>query len=126
MSYDFTLIYDSNCQLCTRFKKALELVDIKNTIRFVSVHDQSIYVEFPELDQAECESEVHLLDKDKKVYVGGEVIEQLLKSLPQVKKFSWLIDSDSSKKAIGSFYKRLNKMRQMKKANCYTCGSKRR
>jgi predicted DCC family thiol-disulfide oxidoreductase YuxK len=120
------LLYDSECQLCNRFKKTLDILDTKKTIKFISIYEQNIYIDYPELSKEECESVIHLIDDDKKIYRGSEVIEQLLLSFPQVKKFAWLIESESSKKAMNIFYKKLNQMREMKKASCYTCGSKKR
>jgi predicted DCC family thiol-disulfide oxidoreductase YuxK len=126
MVYELILLYDPECQLCSRFKKALEALDSKKMIRFNSVYDPAIYLEYPELDRVDCEEEIHLIDDNRKIYRGSEVIEKLLLSFPQVKKFAWLIDSESSKKAMNVFYKKLNQIRQMKKANCYSCGSKKR
>lgn len=120
------ILFDSECQLCVRFKKAIELIDTKKTIKFISVYDQNIYIEYPQLVRQECESEIHLITDDKKIYKGSEVVEQLVLSFPQVKKFAWLIESDSSRKAMKSFYRKINDMRVMKKANCYSCGSKKR
>ena len=117
-----TVIYDSECALCIRFKKALELIDIQKQVRFISLHENQTYIDFPELKKEECEEFVHLIDEENKIYIGGYAISYLVNILPGVKKFSWLLDSDSGLKASNAFYKRINEMRMMKKRNCFTCG----
>ncbi len=120
------LLYDSECGLCNRFKKALEFLDTKKRIEFRSIHETEVYVQYPELDKDHCLDEIHLIDKNKKIYRGGEVIEFLIKIYPGVEKIAWLLDSDSAKRAMDAFYGRLNDMRIMKKRKCYTCGSSKR
>ena len=120
------LLFDSECQLCSRFQKALSLLDRNKTINYVSVYDESIYIDFPELSKDKCLEVIHYIDEEKKVYTGGDVIAQLVKQFPQVKKFAWLIESESGKNAMNAFYDRLNDIRIMKKNNCFTCGSRKR
>lgn len=124
MNKKIVLLYDSECSLCVRFKKALEFLDTKNRISYRSIHENSVYLDYPELNSEECEEMIHLIDSDGKVHRGGEVLEFLIKMYPGVEKFSWLLDSESGKKAMSAFYDRLNDMRVMKKRKCYTCGGK--
>ena len=116
------LIYDSECSLCVRFKKALEFIDSDHKIQFRSLYEQSVYVDFPELNQEECLETIHLITNDKKILTGSDVIQFLITLNPGVKKFSWLIESESAEKAMNAFYGRLNEMRIMKKRKCFTCG----
>ena len=116
------LIYDSECGLCVRFKKALEFLDKDKKINFRSVYDQSVYVDYPELKQEECEEMIHMVAADGKILKGSDVVSFLIQLNPGVKKFSWLIESDSAEKAMGAFYGRLNEMRIMRKRKCFTCG----
>jgi len=117
------LFYDSECSLCSRFQKALEMLDKGENLAYLSVHEEEIYQTYPMLNQQACEKEVHLIDTEGNIFVGAEVIEFLVKLIPGVSKFSWLIESESSKKAMDMFYGKLNDIRKMKKRNCYTCGS---
>jgi predicted DCC family thiol-disulfide oxidoreductase YuxK len=126
MVYEMTLLYDPECTLCDRFKKTLERIDTKKSFRFVSIYDSNIYIEYPELDKDECHEVIHLIDDNKKIYKGADVVQKIALTIPQVKKFAWLIESQSSKKAMNLFYRKLNDIRLMKKNNCYTCGGKSR
>jgi predicted DCC family thiol-disulfide oxidoreductase YuxK len=118
------LIFDDECTLCNRFKKGIELLDIKKLIRYVPVGDDRIYFEFPELNKELCEEEIHLIDIDRNIYAGGEVVRFLIGLFPTAQKFAWLLDSDSSRKAIDSFYGRISDMRKLKKTGCPSCGKK--
>jgi predicted DCC family thiol-disulfide oxidoreductase YuxK len=119
-----TLLYDSECTLCVRFKKALEYLDNDSQLNFKSIYDPSVYVSYPDLDEERCKEIIHLIDHEGRVFRGADVITFLLKIFPGVSKFSWLLDSESGKKASNAFYKKINDIRNMKKRNCYTCGSK--
>lgn len=92
-------------------------------IDYKTIYDQGVYVKYPQLSKEKCEAEVHLIDLNGTIYRGGEAIEFLVKLIPGVSKFSWLMDSESSKKAMDMFYGKLNDMRIMKKRKCFTCGS---
>lgn len=118
------LIYDDECTLCNRFKKGIELLDLKKSIRYVPVGDENIYFEYPELNRELCEEEIHLVDKEHNIYAGGEVVRFLIGLFPTAQKFAWLLDSDSSRKAIDSFYGRISDMRKLKKTGCPGCGTK--
>jgi predicted DCC family thiol-disulfide oxidoreductase YuxK len=123
MSDKIILLYDSECSLCNRFKKAIEMIEGGKKIEYKTIYDQGIYLKYPQLSEEECAKEVHLIDTDGKVYQGSNAVEFLIKLIPAVSKFSWLLDSESSKKAMDMFYGKINDIRQMKKRKCYTCGS---
>ena len=119
-----TLIYDDECTLCNRFKKGIELVDINKIITYVPVADEALYIEYPQLKREECEDEIHLVDGDGRIYVGGEVVRFLIGLFPAAEKLAWLLDSDSSRKVIDSFYGKINDMRKSIKTGCRDCGPK--
>lgn len=120
------LFYDSECTLCSRFQKALLMLDNNKSLAYKSIHDEDTFELYPMLDEEACEQEIHLLDKEGNILRGAEVVEFLIKLIPGVKKFSWLIETESSKKAMDMFYERLNDMRIMKRRNCFRCGNPRR
>lgn len=117
-----TVIYDSECTLCVRFRKALELIDIKKDVSFLSLHDPKTFISYPELNKEDCEESIHLVKQTGEVLVAGDALSYLITILPGVKKFSWLLDSESGQNATKAFYRRINEMRVMRKRKCYTCG----
>lgn len=117
------LLFDSECSLCVRFTQALKLVDKDEKINFVSVYDEKIYELYPELNKDECEEVVHYLTEDGKIFQGGAVIEHLVKEIPSVEKFAWLLESERSKNAVDAFYKKINEVRKLvKRKGCTGCG----
>lgn len=118
------LIYDSECTMCQRFKHGLERIDVKDIVNYASVHDENIYIAFPELEVDQCQQTVHLITEEKLILKGHEVVEYLIRILPAVKKFSWLLDSDQSKKAIEFFYNKVNEIKHKSKG-CSGCKNKR-
>lgn len=123
MEKKVVVLFDSQCTLCLRFKKALEVIDTEKRISFKSIHEPSTYIEHPELSKQDCEGVIHLIDlNNNNVYQGSDVITFLIKSFPSVSKLSWLLDSNSAKNAIDIFYNKLNNMRLAKKnKKCYSC-----
>lgn len=126
MTDKYKLFYDSECSLCSRFQKALEMLDKGERVEYFSINDEKTFKEFPELDEEACFEAVHMIAPEGDILVGSEVVEKLVKLIPGVSKFAWLIESESSKKAMNIFYDRLNDMRLMKRRGCFRCGSPRR
>lgn len=117
-----SVIYDSKCTLCLRFKKALELIDHQKDVEFLPLYSPNVYLRYPQLSQEQCEKEVHLVSESGDILRGSDAVAYLVKILPGVSKFAWLINSESGKNVTNAFYKRINQMRMMQKRNCYTCG----
>ena len=119
------LIYDEDCQLCKRFKQALDLIDRDGAIVKRPLQDDSLYEEYPELKREECEKTIHLISSEGKVLKGSSAIEYLIGVFPGVKKFAWLVESESGKKAVDFFYGKVNELRRKVKEDCENCGNKR-
>ncbi len=122
-SSSYTLLFDPECSLCARFKVSLERLDKENQITYLSIYDENLLQRFPFLAGRDFHAEVHLVNREGDVFVGGEVITELLKTFPLVQKFSWLLDSESSKKAMSIFYKSLNSFRRSR-LDCPKCQKK--
>jgi len=117
------LLFDAECPLCVRFTQALRLVDKKEHISFISIYDDDIYTAFPDLSKEECAETIHFITEDKTIIKGGDVIEHLVKEIPSVEKFAWLLESDRSKQAVDAFYKKINEVRKIiKRKGCTGCG----
>jgi len=118
------ILFDSECSLCKRFKEALEKIDHTHKLNFISIHEKSIYQSFPQLDIKDCHDSVHLIDENKKIYKGPEVIEYLIHFYPVVSKFAWLVETNIGKKAIDFFYKTVNELRKSELNPCPSCNRK--
>ncbi len=115
------ILYDPECPLCVRFKQGLEYLD-KN-LHFVSARDEQIYNEFPELSKIACLEQVHLITSERAIHKGPEVVEFLLKTLPGVSKFAWLIDNEQGKKVKDYFYQKVEELKELSKKDkgCNQC-----
>ncbi|MBL7665117.1 MAG: DUF393 domain-containing protein [Bacteriovoracaceae bacterium] len=113
------ILYDSECQLCVRFKQGLEMLDKNHQLHFYPLQDAKVFTQFPFLDPQKVEQKVHLVTTEQKVLEGGEVVEYLLKMIPGVEKFSWLLDNNVSKKTMGFFYDTVDFLRK----NTHSCNS---
>ncbi|MCO4753405.1 MAG: DUF393 domain-containing protein, partial [Bacteriovoracaceae bacterium] len=117
---------DEQCPLCVRFKQALQFIDKEEKIQMTPLQESWIYESFPQLEKSECEQTIHLLDESGRVLKGGQVVEYLIANYPGVKKFAWLVESESGKKAVNFFYDKVNELRDKVKKDCHGCGKKRR
>jgi hypothetical protein len=95
----------------------------------VPITEENIYEDYPSLTFEDCSETIHLIDEQGQFHRGSEVVEFLIKKIPTVSKLSWLLDKDSSKKAMGSFYDKVNEIRKTKKQEqdrgCKGCGTRR-
>ena len=106
MKYQLPLIlFDPECSLCTRFKQGLEYLD--KSLHFESARNDEVYAQFPELSRQNCLDKVHMITTDMKILSGQEVVDELLKTLPGVSKFAWLLDNDQGKKVKDFFYNKV-------------------
>ncbi|WP_408098727.1 thiol-disulfide oxidoreductase DCC family protein [Peredibacter sp. HCB2-198] len=123
MKYHLPLVlYDPECPLCVRFKQGLEYLD--KSLNFVSVREDEVYTNFPELSRQDCISKVHLITVDKKILMGPEVVDYLVKTLPGVSKLSWLLDNEQGQKVKNYFYEKVEELRELthkKQEECDQC-----
>jgi len=125
MNYHLPIIlYDPECPLCLRFKQGLQYLD-KN-LTFVSAREEQIYLDFPGLDKKTCLEKVHLITSEKLILAGPEVVDYLVKTLPGVSKFAWLLENEQGKKVKDFFYHKVEELRELttKKDECNQCPSK--
>lgn len=113
------ILFDPECPLCLRFKQGLEFLN--KELNFVSAREEEIYARFPELVRQECLARVHMITAEKKILVGPEVVDELLKSTPGVSKFAWLLDNDQGKKVKDFFYQKVEELRELSKKKDTDC-----
>ena len=118
------LIYDRECALCKRFAQALDFLDKDESIVKVPLQEEWLYEKHPKLVREECEQAIHLIKPDGTIIKGAAVIEFLVVYYPGVRKFSWLVESESGKKAVGFFYDKVNELRDKMKKDCKGCNKK--
>lgn len=122
MKYHLPIIlFDPECPLCLRFKQGLSYLDEKLT--FVSAREEDVYLQFPELSRQACLDKVHMITAENVILSGPEVVDHLVKTLPGVSKFAWLLDNEQGKKVKDFFYQKVEELRELssKKDSCGQC-----
>ena len=122
MKYHLPIIlFDPECPLCLRFKQGLSYLDQKLT--FVSAREDDVYLQFPELSRQACLDKVHMITAENVILSGPEVVDHLVKTLPGVSKFAWLLDNEQGKKVKDFFYQKVEELRELstKKDSCGQC-----
>jgi predicted DCC family thiol-disulfide oxidoreductase YuxK len=125
MKYQLPLIlYDPECPLCLRFKQGLHFLD--KSLTFVSAREDEVYQSFPELSQDRCLEKVHMITSEGAILAGPEVVDYLVKSLPGVSKFAWLLENEQGQKVKDYFYQKVEELRELssKKEDCNQCPGK--
>lgn len=126
MKYHLPIIlFDPECPLCTRFKQGLEYLD--KTLNFISVREDEIYTQFPELNRQECLGKIHMITTERRIISGPEVVDELIKTMPGVSKFAWLLENEQGKKVKDFFYKKVEELREItikKQEDCDQCPRK--
>ncbi|MBT3980075.1 MAG: DUF393 domain-containing protein [Bacteriovoracaceae bacterium] len=115
------LLFDSECQLCNRFKMALERIDTEKSVSYLPVNSKEVYEQFPELDPKECMEYVHLIDENGKIHKGSEVVVYLASNFPSISKHAWLLETKMGEKVVDFFYSAVNHYRKSSLTGCKNC-----
>lgn len=113
------ILFDPECPLCLRFKQGLEF--LSKNINFVSARDEAIYTRFPELVKDDCLSKIHMITDQGKIISGPDVVDELMKTLPGVSKFAWLLENDQGRKVKDFFYQKVEELREISKKKDTDC-----
>lgn len=115
-----TILFDSDCTMCTRFKQGLEMIDRDKHIEFISARDDSTYERFKFINKEDALDKVHLI-KGEKVFKGGDIVAELVKLYPSVSKLAWLLETEAGKKAMDLFYNKVDELRKSRLNPCPKC-----
>ena len=115
------LIFDDECPLCVRFTQSIKLTGREHAPAFISLHHPQLSSLYPTLDLEECAQTIHFIDARGVLHKGPEAVSELVKLIPAVHKFAWLIDSAMGQKAVDFFYNSANRMRESLLNRCGAC-----
>ena len=77
-----TVVYDGRCRFCRGQVGLLRRLDVRGSLRFVSLHDDETRREFPELPPAELERQMYVVDTGGRARGGAEAVRYLTRRLP--------------------------------------------
>lgn len=115
------LLYDEKCSLCLRFKQAFERLPGASNITLISIYNEEVFNNFPQLDPEATFQEMHYLDGEGNIFAGKDALTQLMVEFPLVKKFAWLIESNMGQKAVSYFNQVAKNYRDRLIKDCNNC-----
>lgn len=113
------IFYDDQCLLCRRYKQALELIDSK-TFTWIDANSEEA-TKVSGLSRDQLLSDIHVQLENSTFLRGSEAISYILTKIPGASRFSWLMEKDSTKKAIETFHSTSEKLRRRLINSCPSC-----
>jgi predicted DCC family thiol-disulfide oxidoreductase YuxK len=102
------IYYDSQCNLCINIKNIISKLDSSNQITFCEL--------------GEDEERLKAVDRNGNEYFSEDVLTEVAKILPGIKRFSWMFEGDMGKKTSKLFYQGLDKIRKTHGRKTSGCG----
>ncbi len=76
------VLFDGECRFCTSSVEALRRLDGKGRLRFLSLHDPSVRIDYPDLSHDMLMSEMWIVTPQGKQYPGADAVRYLSRRLP--------------------------------------------
>lgn len=76
------VLYDGACRFCRSQIAILRRLDLFGRLRFVSLHEPSVAVDFPELSRDALMDRMHVIDRAGHVRDGAGAVRYLSRVLP--------------------------------------------
>ncbi|MDZ4851601.1 MAG: DUF393 domain-containing protein [Pirellulaceae bacterium] len=76
------VIYDGECNFCTSMIGTLKRLDSRGALRYLSLHDPSVRVDYPDLTHEMLMAEMWLVTRDGRRYTGADSVRYLSGKLP--------------------------------------------
>ena len=76
------VIYDGECKFCTASIVTLRRLDGQGRLRFLSLHDPSVRIDFPDLTHDMLMSQMWVVTMEGKRYPGADAMRYLSRRLP--------------------------------------------
>jgi len=111
----WTLLFDENCPLCTRFANTVSAIDKKKSVSMQSY--QMYYKQNQSIGLDQLSSDLHLINNNGDILTGSVAIKKMLEIIPESKPMKWML-TKSSNSLSQSFYSVAKRARK----RCKKCG----
>ena len=101
----FTVVYDGDCNVCTRLSKMLMKWDRYHRLEVVPSQQPGVTARFPWIPARAYADALQLIAADGTTWQGAVAIEKLLDELPKGRLFSWLFKIPFARAIADRFYK---------------------
>ena len=79
-----TIIYDGDCRFCTSQIGILRRLDWGKRLGFISLHEPSVSVRFPDLSYEQMMEQMWVISTDGKRFGGADAVRYLSRKLPSL------------------------------------------
>lgn len=86
----YTLVFDGNCRMCSRFAAALRRRDRHGIIEIVPSQAPGVQARFPWIPAAAFSEAIQLVDGTGRTWQGADALEQIIGVLPRVRWIAWM------------------------------------
>jgi predicted DCC family thiol-disulfide oxidoreductase YuxK len=87
---EYTVVFDGDCRVCTRFVNALRAWDKSRTLDVVAFQAPGVIARYPWIPAHAYRESLQLVKRDGTTWQGAAAIEQILDVLPRGRLVSWL------------------------------------
>ncbi|MBT6324644.1 MAG: DUF393 domain-containing protein [Bdellovibrionales bacterium] len=116
-----TIFYDLNCPLCNKIKTFLKLIDIDNKFTFRPIQEESVYLDFPQLNYWDCRQTIHIVNNSGEVFSSENAVLEIIDRVKVIKSGSFFLKTNLGKHLISLLYTALNKYRLEIQKECPDC-----
>jgi predicted DCC family thiol-disulfide oxidoreductase YuxK len=122
MTYPLPVIlFDPKCSLCLHVKQLIGRFDRNHHFTMVSIYDAHIFEQFDNLSFDECYGKVHVIDQEENVWVGGDAVEFILKTLAPHPLVVRAMELSAVRSGLHLGYDLLNAYRLKRSPPCEKC-----
>ena len=101
----YTVVFDGDCQVCTRLSKVLRDWDRRHTLDIVSSQQPGVMARFPWIPLRAYADALQLVAADGTTWQGAAAIEQLLNVLPRGRLIAWIFKVPFVRTFADRFYR---------------------
>ena len=101
----YTVVFDSDCKVCTRLSKALREWDRRREIEVVSSQQPGVMARFPWIPARAYAEALQMISADGTTWQGAAAIEKLLDVLPRGRLISWVFKVPFARTLADRFYR---------------------
>jgi predicted DCC family thiol-disulfide oxidoreductase YuxK len=101
----YTVVYDGDCRVCTRFSHMLVQWDVGRQLEVVPSQQPGVMARFPWIPARAYAEALQLVAADGTTWQGAEAIEKLLDVLPRGRLISWIFKIPFVRTIADRFYR---------------------
>ena len=105
LSRAYTVVYDGDCNVCTRISRALQKWDRSTLLEVVSSQTPGVLARFPWIPARAYRESLQLVSADGETWQGAAAIEQLLNVLPRGRLIAWVFHIPFVRGLADKFYR---------------------